>query len=266
MGKKYTKEEAITLKKKGFKKLNSLLESFISKPAPVTKEDIDYIKKAALISKWINQYANYLNFEEKFDPTRNISYKRGDVVFVNFGFNIGSEFGGEHYAVILDKESYHNSSTVTVIPLSSMKPGKSVHQNDVFLGNELYDKLQIKAMGKLEHAAEELLELQSMQKLTTDFEDKMDSESIKKFSKLVDCMKSRHDVLKTEVANTKKMAHELSIMKKGSIAKIEQIRSVSKIRIYQPKRKSDPLYGIRLSNTSMDKINEKIKELYIFSE
>ncbi len=266
MGRKYTKEDTIALKKKSFKKLNKLLEAFINKPMPSTGEDTDYMKKAALISKWLNQYSNYLDFEERFDPTKNISYKRGDIVFVNFGFNIGSEFGGEHYAVILDKENFHNSSTIAVIPLSSFKQNKHIHPNDVYLGNELHDKLQIKAMGKLDHAAEELLELQPMLKLASELEEKLDSKSIQSHSKLVENMQFRIDALKKEVENMQKMVRELNVMKKGSIAKVEQIRSISKIRIYQPKNKSDPLYGIRLSDTSMEKINNKIKELFVFNE
>ena len=53
-------------------------------------------------------------------------------------------------------------------------------------------------------------------------------------------------------------------MKNGSVAKIEQITTVSKQRIYIPKNKKDLLYGISFSKEAMEKINGKIKELYIF--
>jgi len=264
MDKTFSQSDAISLKKNGFKKLNSLIESYINESNPDKKED--HIKKAALISKWLSQYANYIDFEERFNPTRNISYKRGDVVFVNFGFNLESEFGGEHYAVVLDQKNRHNASMITVIPLSSFKPNKPIHPHDVFLGNELYDKLRIKATNKLEHAAKELLEITNTQKIISGFENELNDESIANLNKLVDDLQTRSLLLRSEVANTEKLVKELSVMKAGSIAKIEQIRSISKIRIYQPKRKSDPLYGIRLSNVSMDKINDKLKELYIFSE
>ncbi len=48
------------------------------------------------------------------------------------------------------------------------------------------------------------------------------------------------------------------------MAVVNQITTVSKQRIYTPKRSEDFLYGISLSPAAMDKINEKIKELYIF--
>lgn len=43
--------------------------------------------------------------------------KRGNVIWVNFGFNIGSEFGGHHPAVIIRKMG----NGVYVIPLDSGK-------------------------------------------------------------------------------------------------------------------------------------------------
>ena len=55
-------------------------------------------------------------------------------------------------------------------------------------------------------------------------------------------------------------------MKTGSIAKIEQITAISKMRIYTPKKAADFLSGIRLSANTMSRINKKIKEFYIFDE
>ena len=47
-----------------------------------------------------------------------VLFKRGNVIWIDFGFNIGNEFGGMHPAVILknfDKELF-------VVPISSKKP------------------------------------------------------------------------------------------------------------------------------------------------
>ena len=47
-----------------------------------------------------------------------VLFKRGNVVWIDFGFNIGNEFGGMHPAVILknfDKDLF-------VVPISSKKP------------------------------------------------------------------------------------------------------------------------------------------------
>ena len=52
-------------------------------------------------------------------------------------------------------------------------------------------------------------------------------------------------------------------MKKGSIALISQITTISKQRIYDPKTSTDILANLRVSNTTLDLIDEKIKELFI---
>lgn len=243
LAKIYTKDEAIDLKKQAFKKLNNLLETLIAKPSPQRNTDIDYTKKAALISKWIRQYSNYISFEENYDPTKNISYQRGDIVFVNFGFGVGSEFGGNHYAVVMDKDNKHNASSVTVIPLSSYKPNKGVYERDVYLGNELYEKLLQKRSEKF---------AQSISDIT------IEPNPVKSGEEFTVSMK-------IDTRETDAIQATIDLIKEGSVAKIEQIRSISKMRIYNPKNSQDTLYGIRFSDSTMDKIDEKLRELYIFN-
>ena len=77
------------------------------------------IKKVNLISYWQKDYINYIKNEKDFNPTNLKTYKRGDIIKVNLGFNIGSELGGLHYCVVIDKKNNRNSPVITVIPLSS---------------------------------------------------------------------------------------------------------------------------------------------------
>lgn len=114
MSKEFTKEDVIQNKKEAIRSLNKLIESYINDPSD------KHLKKAHLISFWLKDYVRFLNFEEEFDHTRNIAYKRGNIVKLNFGFNIGSEYGGLHYAVVLDNKNDHNSPVLTVIPLTSI--------------------------------------------------------------------------------------------------------------------------------------------------
>lgn len=60
-----------------------------------------------------------------------------------------------------------------------------------------------------------------------------------------------------------KMNVEMSKMKKGSIALVSQITTISKQRIYDPQKTGDILSGLHISNESLDLINEKIKQLYV---
>lgn len=49
---------------------------------------------------------------------RRILFKRGNVVWIDFGFNIGNEFGGMHPAIILK----NFNSELFVLPVSSKRP------------------------------------------------------------------------------------------------------------------------------------------------
>ena len=53
-------------------------------------------------------------------------------------------------------------------------------------------------------------------------------------------------------------------MKEGSIALVNQITTISKMRIYDPRNLNGVLSGISLSEESMEKINQKVKELFVF--
>lgn len=65
---------------------------------------------------------------------------------------------------------------------------------------------------------------------------------------------------KTELIE--KICNELNQMKTGTVALVNQITTISKQRIYDPKHDFDILAGIQLSSNSMEKIYEKIKKLY----
>ena len=124
MSKHLPKEEVIMNKKKSIVQLNNLLESYISNDKT--------LRKADLISKWLKDYVNYLQFEEVFDPKRNIAYKQGNIVKINLGFNLGSELGGVHYAIVIDNNNKHSSDTITVLPLSSIKENGKVYERDFY--------------------------------------------------------------------------------------------------------------------------------------
>ena len=52
-------------------------------------------------------------------------------------------------------------------------------------------------------------------------------------------------------------------MKKGSVALVGQITTISKIRIYNPLHPNDTLSNIRISPALLDLIDAKITELYL---
>lgn len=281
MSKELTKDDVITNKKEAIKALNKLIESFINDSTG------RHLKKANLLSYWLKDYVKMISYEEKFEPTKNIAYKRGNIVKLNFGFNIGCEYGGLHYGVVLDNKNDHSSPVITVIPLTSLKSDKEIHSNSVELGNEIYRLLKIKydtiqkTLAEEQNEIKEMIsiantmvnfvntnldELNSLDAGSNEYDKKLKSarsylDSSHKLQEIWE-KKLEHNQIEQEYLT--KIGEEISRMKKGSVALVNQITTISKIRIFDPRNIKGVLSGISLSAESMEKINQKIKELYIF--
>lgn len=234
--KKMSKSDIIAHKDMTLQKLNTFLSDYIKNPSTMDKAD--------KLSFWIEDYCNMLAFEDEFKPHFLKSYSRGDVIKVNLGYNIGNEEGGLHYCIVLDKNNSKKSGIITVIPLTSDK-GKDLHFSEVHLGNEIYTNFNKKY---------ENLKLE-ISKSINDISIATENNSIASVEELVAAL----DKLKT----LGKIELEIEKMKKGSIALVSQITTISKQRIYDPQKTGDILSGLRISNESLDLINTKIKQLFI---
>lgn len=273
MSKEFTKEDVIANKKEAIKSLNNFLESLINDSSA---NSVKHLKKANLISYWLKNYVNYISFEEKFDSTKLIRYPRGSVIRLDFGFNIGKEFGGLHYAIVIDNDNKRNADVITVVPLSSTD-GRTVHERSVDLGTELYQKVNDAQSILSSGAASELASLEKMinvlqntrnallqsYKASNGDVDPEWKRQFTEFEKYIDEVTVKTNLLQKTVDNINRNNQEISKLKLGSMAIINQITTVSKQRIYAPKRSEDFLFGIKLSSAAMEKINEKLRELYI---
>lgn len=86
---------------------------------------------------WIDSYGFWMNKEAKKElPKYYRVFKRGTVVMVDFGIQVGSEFSGPHFAVVLNRKDSKYSKVLTVVPLSSKK--RPTYAN---LGTELLDRI-----------------------------------------------------------------------------------------------------------------------------
>lgn len=266
LSKTLTTEDVIQNKKKAIESLNALLESLINDPSE------QHLKKANLISYWLKDFSSYIKFEEKFSPERLIRYSRGNVIRANLGFNVGKEMGGLHYAVILDNDNKRNADVVTIIPLSSTD-GRIVHKRNVDIGTELYEKAYVRQENLITEAQKELSEYQHTKILFNKLIEAMSSVSgetvqhnIELAKTEIEKLESREKDLQNSILILNAHSKEISKMKSGSMAVINQIRTISKQRIYTPKKSEDFLYNVSLSASAMDKINSKLKELFIFEK
>lgn len=193
------------------------------------------MKKANLLSYWFEDFSKYNLNEENFNPKLLKKYKRGSIIKANLGFNVGNEEGGLHYCIVLDKNNALSSGTLTVIPLTSIKENKKYNSSTLNIGNEIYINLK------------KICDNMSL-KLANEYENiwNLATEKVEKFN--------------TEFKNIEK---EIAKMKKGSIALISQITTISKQRIYNPKTSSDILANLRVSTNTLNLIDAKIKELFL---
>ena len=81
--------------------------------------DTKPLKVFNIIKDWLLKWATYLQREENFVPSSLKYYKQGEIVLVDFGFRVGDEFGGRHYAVVLEKNNNKNSGVILLAPISS---------------------------------------------------------------------------------------------------------------------------------------------------
>ena len=249
------KEDVIKNKNDAIKILNNYLDTCIS-------NDNKHLKKANLISYWLKDYVKYIEAEETFSCENLKKYSRGDIIKVNLGFNIGNEEGGLHYCVVLDVINAKKYSTLTVVPLTSQKVNKPIPNSAILIGTEIYDSLSIKNNTLKEIANKKFIEykneLNSISILPANTEDEKIVKNVK-----LDNINEKITLLNNDIELIDKIQKEILQMKNGSIALVNQITTISKQRIYNPKHDIDVLSGIRLSNASLDLIDEKIKKLFI---
>ena len=185
-------------------------------------------KTSHLLAYWINDYANYHDEEKSFDTGKLIVFKRGSIIKANLGFNIGHELGGLHYCIVLDKYDNPKNGTLNVIPLTSKKD-KKYPKSSIDLGNEIYDTLNTIYSNEIEKLSNKYTDIWSLP-----------AEQVKQFT--------------TDFEYVKKIKDEISKMKVGSIALINQITTISKQRIFD----DQILRRVRLSNNSLNLLDSGI--------
>lgn len=227
MAKNLSKNESLNFKNEMLAKFDDYLTGLIEGKQKT---------KAEKISFWILDWINYLDREENFSPNKMLKYKRGSIVKVHLGFNVGSEEGGLHYAIVIDADNDLSNPVLTIIPLTSVKPHTDLDKlgkNQIFIGNEIYEKLT----NKLKNLLSKLSDIQ-----------------------LPEATEEELAQFQNELAYAKRIKAEIDKMKTGSIALIGQITTVSKLRIFDPRNRYGVLKGLRVSDDILDKIDEHLQK------
>ena len=243
-------------------------------------------EKGTKLAYWIKDYARFLSREEGFDPHRLIRYKRGSIVKAHLGYRIGSEEGGLHYAVVIDTYSAQSTKTVTIIPFTSVKPHTNLDNlppSRLYIGDEIYHALHQKTTSemqdtnrlltslrqRIEENGQAISDIQTTLKLVTEKKQTVSDFSVEDIKAqlaerraITEALSREISSLEKKVEHCEKLGNEIQKMKHGSIALVGQITTISKLRIYDPMHPSDTLSNIRISASTMDKLDQKLRTLF----
>lgn len=213
-------------------------------------------KRAMLLAYWVRTYVKYIRDEDRFSPQSVFRLKRGAIVSVEFGYRVGRELGGRHYAVVIDADNSMYRNTVTVVPLGSLKENSKDDEHNVLLADGVYGPVRRKLDALIEDAkrtADEAVAMDSEIEATTAPEQRAVLRAVQR---------QKIDSTQKLIDQANAWIKEISHLKAGSVAKVDQLTTISKMRILQPLQKTHPLYGVRLSAQDLDKIDAQLMRLY----
>jgi hypothetical protein len=261
-------------------------------------------KRSDKIAQWIENWVKYLKIEQVFNPRSIQALKRGSVVYADFGFNVGREYGGLHYAIVLNKIDARSNHLLHVLPLTSVKETTDISNLKYFqlpIGDEVFQLLINKANRKIieltelyDHFSKKDDELhkrvEMVESLIEDnkkaFETLKNSpdfdrndysiEQILTINKNIDFASEQADKIRQEAKENAILLAELKDkleyankfiiktqnMNKDSIVLLNQVTTISKMRLRDPKNNNSILNGIVLSDDTMDKIDEALKNIF----
>ena len=261
-------------------------------------------KRSDKIAQWIENWVKYLKIEQVFNPRSIQALKRGSVVYADFGFNVGREYGGLHYAIVLNKIDARSNHLLHVLPLTSVKETTDISNLKYFqlpIGNEVFQLLSNKALKKVRELSElydrfskkdgELREkvvmvesliednkktLEILKNLSSSDIDDSSIKQILTINKNIDFASDQADKIRQEAKENAILLAELNEkleyankfilktqnMNKDSIVLLNQVTTISKMRLRDPKNNNSILNGIVLSDDTMDKIDEALKNIF----
>lgn len=261
-------------------------------------------KRSDKIAQWVENWTKYLKIEQTFNPKSIQALKRGSIVYADFGFNVGMEYGGLHYAIVLNKKDARSNHLLHVLPLTSVKETTDMSNLKYFqfpIGNEVFQLLSNKALQKVGELSEmydrysnknyELTTrakaidslINENKKLIENLENSLLSNSDEFFVNQTPTIRNNIEFglsealqIKQELKENEKLLTELNKkltyakktitktqnMNKDSIVLLNQVTTISKMRLYDPKNNNSILNGIVLSDDTMEKIEEALKNIF----
>lgn len=241
-------------------------------------------KRADKIDQWIESWTKYLKREQQFNPRSLPLFKRGSVIVVDLGFNVGSEYGGIHYAIVLNKRDSRRNHLLHILPLTSIKEKTDLEKLKYYqlsLSDEIHRLLIQKAIKGLQTIEAKrnscINEIHLLNNKLAEIESLANEQQ-----KDPDTNPKLESYLETEISNVKlkqeelekivnqitsqsiyieKLVEKISKLKKGSIALLNQVTTISKLRILDPINQRSFFNDIVLSTETLDIIDAALKNI-----
>lgn len=214
------------------------------------------LTKFAKLPDWLENISYYFKKEcENKLPKSYYHYKRGSVINVNFGVNLGSEFSFTHLAVVLNKQDNRFKNTLTVLPLTS-KSGK----DRLSLGKNIFNQTTVIIQNEQDEIEKELISIKKdMTSIKNKYEEVPDDQAL-----LLELqpLGDRLETLGLKLSMFQKVKQVYMSFNKESYVRLSDITTISKLRINRI-NKYDPSGQIRLTQDQMEKIDIELAKLFL---
>lgn len=220
--------------------------------------------KFDMLPRWLDNVSYRYNQEaENNFPQKYYHYSRGTIIRVDFGINMGSEFCGPHFAIVLDKKDNARKRTLTVVPLTS-KPKKGRFP----LGKEIFNQTTEILKSQFNNTFQTVKSFSKNIDEDSTILDKLKANptpkdnDIEYMEKRVAERKEQVKDINKELEKLRKVISIYSNYNKNSFARLTDITTISKFRIKRI-NKFDPSGKIRLSEQQMQSISKELMNLFI---
>lgn len=241
------------------------IQSIVQKLDSISQNSHEHFKK---LDNWLNTYLDFISLENKNCEKKLPNIRRGQILYVNFGYNILSEFRYKHYCVALNN-SPKNNPKVTVVPITSKH-----HPHQLSISYELADNLETIIRDKERSNFWKPFRMIYPELQTRGFT--AISPAIGLYDTILpNCtnfIKHAMTYLSDEDIELRNTLNQILIslnkfdafyksspkLLQSSFLKVEDITTISKARIISPQYKSHPLYQLMLSASTLDRLDQEI--------
>lgn len=95
------------------------------------------------LGNWLEKQSTVFKNEADKKMNNKPNFKRGEIIKVDFGINMGSELSNTHFAIVLNSDDNNSVDNITVLPLTSKSGYKRIYLGNLlkpFKNDKKYDK------------------------------------------------------------------------------------------------------------------------------